>query len=226
MIISHKDGNVYNNSLSNLDYYSTKEEIQNKSNNIAVDEKKSRVDILHEEIKKRIKSLPSLIQNLNLNYFPLNRYQIFKIDNHINKCQNITNSLINLNYYEIKKEIQIQFCTLTRIIGIEYICDNDSGFIEIKNSKNIIQKNSLKNDVFVIEKNKKMASIISFNNNNFDFDNIYYIKIIPSILINKKYYDDEKSRTMETININTSFKIVSILVEGQKETNIEKVLFN
>jgi len=51
IIIRHKDGNIYNNSLENLEWYSNNIVIQNKINNCIIEEK-TRIQKLHEKITK------------------------------------------------------------------------------------------------------------------------------------------------------------------------------
>ena len=40
--------------------------------------------------------------------------------------------------------MHIEFDKATVLLAVEYLCDNGSGFIEINNSYQVIQKNTLK----------------------------------------------------------------------------------
>lgn len=63
----------------------------------------------------------------------------------ISKCLknivNIKNSLINVDYFQVDNSIHFIFNKPCRILAIEYIADNYSGYITIKTDENnIIQK--------------------------------------------------------------------------------------
>jgi len=173
--------------------------------------------LLSEEIKNKITNMPLLELKEENEYKNLDDdFYCIKIDKYIKNgdksLKNIYNSIINLNYYEIDNKMELIFDSKCRIIGIEYICDNESGFIEVSNSINIIQKNTLKNEKFILTDNKQMASIITFNKLIFDLDDKYIIKIISKEDINNKYYDNERENTFISKKNKTNFKIVSIIL--------------
>ena len=112
------------------------------------------MNVLYTEIKDKLKitTVPRVISDNNYNGFNLLKLiQISKYSNTVN----YTNSLINIDYFEILDEIKIKFNKKTTILAIEYLCDIDSGYIQLFNSKNTIQKNLLKNENFVLKKRKR-----------------------------------------------------------------------
>ena len=142
-----------------------------------------------------------------------------------NSINNISNSLINLNYVTIDDAVDIEFDQNTEILAIEYICDAESGYIEVDGSGkkcnlkkvNVIQKNTLKKEKFVLEKMKKMASLITFNSTIFAPSNKYTIKIIDAKELDANVYDREK-HTLEDDSKRkqlSSFKLVSLLVTNK-----------
>ena len=82
---------------------------------------------------------------------------------------------------------------------------------------NVIQKNTLKKEKFVLEKMKKMASLITFNSIIFAPSNKYTIKIIDAKELDANVYDREK-HTLEDDSKRkqlSSFKLVSLLVTNK-----------
>ncbi len=180
---------------------------------------KEGMNILCDEIISKIKktNVPKFIGN-NIGF---NKLQLIQIDKHLDTI-NFSNSMINVNYFTISNEIKIKFNTNTTIIAFEYICDTESGYIEINNSKNIIQKNTLKAEKFVTINKKSMVSIITFNKKILEDDDFVVIKNISYKKVNKSLYYDKERLTLEKENNNpTNFKLVSILVTNNaKITNI------
>jgi hypothetical protein len=169
------------------------------------------MDILYTEIidKLKITEVPKVLSNNNYNGF--NLLKLIPISTYFDTV-NYTNSLINVDYCEIFDEIKIKFNKITTILSIEYICDTDSGYIQLSNSKNTIQKNSLKKDNFVLQRKKMMGAIITMNNKLLEKDDCLVIKNIKHTEIDKKIYDRERITHENRTNRNTSFKIISILV--------------
>ena len=172
--------------------------------------------ILRDEIKNQLNFLyvPNMIET-NLSGF--NNVKLLKIDNFTNNIKNFKNSFVDINYLEVKKKMVLCFDKPTEILGIEYICDNFSGYIEINNNKEVIQKNALKKDSFVIKKNKSMVSLISMNNKIFTNNKIYKIKIINYNDLDNDKYDKEKTSFDYKVIRKNTFKISSILVTNNAE---------
>ena len=168
------------------------------------------MDILYKEIIEKLEiTVPIIISDNNYNGFHL--LKLIPIRKYLNTV-NYTNSLINIDYFEILDEIKINFNKKTTILAIEYICDIDYGYIQLSNSKNTVQKNLLKNENFVFKKKKKMASLITMNQKLLEDGNYLVIKNIKYTEIDKNIYDKEKKTYENKSNKSTSFKIISILV--------------
>ena len=151
-----------------------------------------------------------------------NLLKIIQINKYLDTV-NYTNSLINVEYSEILDKIKIKFNKKTTILGIEYICDIDSGYIQLSNSKNTIQKNLLQNESFVLNKKKKMVSLITMNNKLLEDDNYFIIKNIKFLEIDKNIYDNERNTYLDKTDRTTNFKIISILVTNNADIiNISK----
>ena len=171
------------------------------------------MDILHDEIVDKLKvvTVPKNIEGNDYNGF--NGLNLIKIDNHL-KTENFSNSLVDVNYFEIKNSLNIKFNKKTSILAIEYLCDIDSGLIEMSNNVNKIQKNTLRNQDFILKQGKKMASIITTNRNPLKEDDCLSIKNTSFKNLNKSIFDSEKPglskpRKREK---STFLKIISILV--------------
>ena len=182
---------------------------------------------LTEEIKNKIKESSSLdvLYNKNLEYKHLDFCNIFKISDYTKDYKTLNNSLVNLNYYEIKCKMKVIFTESVRLIALEYVCDIDSGYVEINNLKgDIIQKNTLTNEPFVQERRKQMAYVLTFNTKRFNNSNIFELNIITKKSLNNNLYELERLGTKDTEKENTTFKLVSILVEGV--TKIKDIILN
>ena len=171
------------------------------------------MDILHDEIVDKLKvvTVPKTIEGNDYNGF--NGLNLIKIDNHL-KTENFSNSLVDVNYFEIKNSLNIKFNKKTSILAIEYLCDIDSGLIEMSNNVNKIQKNTLKNEDFILKKGKKLASIITTNKKILKEDDCLSIKNISFKNLNKSIFDTEKpGRSKPRKRKESTFlKIISILV--------------
>lgn len=180
------------------------------------------MNVLYTEIKDKLKitTVPRVISDNNYNGF--NLLKLIPISKYYNTV-NYTNSLINIDYFEILDEIKIKFNKKTTILAMEYLCDIDSGYIQLSNSKNTIQKNLLKNENFVLKKKKKMASLITMNKKVLEDDNYLVIKNIKYIEIDNNIYDKERITYENKTNKTTSLKIISILVTNNANIiNISK----
>ena len=171
------------------------------------------MDILHDEIVDKLKvvTVPKIIKGNDYNGF--NGLNLIKIDNHL-KTENFSNSLVDLNYFEIKNELKIEFNKKTSILAIEYLCDIDSGLIEMSNNVNKIQKNTLRNQDFILKEGKKLSSIITTNRKPLKEDDCLSIKNISFKNLNKGIFDSEKPGHSEPRKReeSTFLKIISILV--------------
>lgn len=186
------------------------------------------MSILGDEILKRIPQLVlpisfslslSLLEAEEPNTLSLTSIpELFPDHPNINLLQN---SLVNIAYLEITDTLQINFEKPTELMAIEYVCDQKAGYISISASNNIsakndkgekiIQKNTLKQEDFVLKRNKSMVAVITFNKYLFEPATSYTIRIIQPKDLHFDYYDREKI-TYETVTPRlTTFKIASIL---------------
>ncbi len=180
--------------------------------------------------KEKNSKLPSLERVKDQNYEGFKSINVLSICDFISPQQTktITNSLVNLQYYTVPESVEIEFDDETEILAMEYICDTASGYISVEGinqsppsltgkqmiRKQIIQKNTLKKEKFVLEKMKKMASLVTFNSKTFQPCHVYRLTIIDSKAVTTELYDRER-KTLERTNVNrseTNFKLVSLLV--------------
>ena len=97
------------------------------------------------------------------------------ISKYLKNIVNIKNSLINVDYFQVDNSIHFIFNKPCRILAIEYIADNYSGYITIKTDENnIIQKNTQKN---IDENLTYFYKNISFYINKFKLSCIYSIEM-------------------------------------------------
>ena len=170
------------------------------------------MDILRDEIVDKLKvvTVPKNIEGNDYNGF--NGLNLIKIDNHL-KTENFSNSLVDVNYFEIKNELKIKFNKKTSILAIEYLCDIDSGLIEMSNNINKTQKNALIYDKFIIEMKKQMVTIMTSNEKPLKEDDCLFIKNIPFKNLNKSIFDKDRNTYIREKRIKPTFlKIISILV--------------
>ena len=185
-------------------------------------------ELLSEEIVKllpRQKKGKEKIQSCHPWNVKDQNYEGFKSINVLSICdfispqqtKTITNSLVNLQYYTIPESVEIEFDDETEILAMEYICDTASGYISVEGinqsppslidkqmiRKQIIQKNTLKKEKFVLEKMKKMASLVTFNSKTFQPCHVYRLTIIDSKAVTTELYDRER-KTLERTNVNRS----------------------
>ena len=92
-------------------------------------------------------------------------------------------------------------------MAIEYLCDINSGLIEISSNKNCIQKNTLKDEPFILIHKKSMITAITFNKFELEEDNEFMIKIISPKEKNKSIFDEERITSDQILTENFSFKI-------------------
>ena len=170
------------------------------------------MDILHDEIVDKLKvvTVPETIEGNDYNGF--NGLNLIKIDNHL-ETENFSNSLVDVNYFEIKNGLNIKFNKKTSILAIEYISDIDSGIIEMSNNVNKTQKNALIREKFILEQGKKMVTIMTSNEKPLKEDDCLFIKNIPFKDINVSIFDkDRATQVRKKRKTPTYFKIISILV--------------
>lgn len=184
------------------------------------------MDILTNEIIKNLQNVHHPVIIDSNSYIGFNGITIAKISDHLNS-ELFTNSLVKVEYIQLtpKDELIITFDSPTTILALEFLCDNNSGYIQLDNGEQIIQKFTLKNDPFVTVKNKKMLSIITFNDKIFQHSNTLKISVIKHHKINKSLYDKERfSGDRNDTNINTTFKLSSLLItDNASISSIEHV---
>lgn len=176
---------------------------------------------LKDEVLKKILTLSYLTPSIDLQseiYQELSVVSLVSsilidnpiLDKHIIKT--LKNNLVNISYLVITDSITLNFDKPTEILAIEYVCDQRSGYIEIKTNKIIIQKNTLKTDKLVLTDNKPIVSCITFNVKQFQPATTYTITMIQPKDLHPNYYDRERN-TYETFHDRQSnFKIASLLV--------------
>jgi len=127
--------------------------------------------------------------------------------------KNFSNSLINTDYVEINNEsiLFIEFDKATSILAIEYLCDEYSGYIEIRNTHSAIQKNTLKDEKLFLEKGKTLAGIVTFNAKQFTLSTKYNIRTIHSSDITREHLDVERV-SYKSKRKSIKLKIASLLV--------------
>lgn len=165
--------------------------------------------ILYHEIMDRMHlyNIPNTIEENE----GFNGLHLIKLEDHLTTIH-FSNSLTDVHYFIVSDEIKLTFNITTTVLALEYICDNESGYIVIHNSKNTIQKNTLKNENFVLEKNKRMVSLITFNHKLLEDDDFMVIKNIHYTDIDNALYDKEKT-TYDFKHVKqNNFKIISLLV--------------
>lgn len=171
-----------------------------------------------------------LLKNKIINHIinnSINSVCIKYINNDYNNCNlvftNFDNSLIFKNKlikdinYCCFNNIELHFDKSVKIFGFEYLCDLDSGYIEIDNNYEKKQINLLKSEGFVLEKNKTMLTSYILSINNFkEKSNIYTIKCIQPNNLNISY--EKLPNTFEyNKNKNSSVKLISILLSDNSK---------
>jgi hypothetical protein len=135
------------------------------------------------------------------------------LDKHIIKT--LKNALVNISYLVITDSITLTFDKPTEILAMEYVCDQRSGYIEIKSKSISIQKNTLKTDKVILVDNKPLVSCITFNVKQFEPATTYTIHMIQPKDLHPSYYDRERN-TYETLHDRqTNFKLASLLVTNE-----------
>lgn len=182
--------------------------------------------ILKDEILKKLPTLGPLTlgpltlgtQTLPDIYDQLRVVQL--VDTASNMFQNkysiktLQNSLVNIQYLVVTDSITLNFDKPTELLAVEYVCDQRSGYIDISanNTRNCIQKNTLKAEKLVLLENKPMVAVITFNTHTFPPATTYTISMIQAKDLHPSHYDREKN-TYDTLKLRmTNFKIASLLV--------------
>ena len=185
------------------------------------------MDIIAENVHNLIQNDVNIIKVDNLKSLKDSTFDnltLLKLDELDIKCDNFSNSLVNVNFTTINNSIKLEFNEPVVLLAIEYICDKKSGYIEVDNNKKTIQKNLLKYDDYVLVRNKKMLTIVTFNNLVFNESKNYLIKSIDLKNLNQKIFDKEdvSSKFYEILddnpisedNSNNNFKLVSLFFGG------------
>lgn len=181
------------------------------------------MEIIAENVHKLIQDGINNIKvdNLkNLKNSTFDNLTLLKLDELDITCDNFSNSLVNVNFTTINNSIKLEFNEPVVLLAIEYICDKKSGYIEVNNNKRTIQKNLLKYDDYVLVRNKKMLTIVTFNNLVFNESKDYLIKSIDLKNVDQKIFDKEdvSSKFYEILDDNlisennskNNFKLVSL----------------
>lgn len=174
--------------------------------------------ILKEEIMKKIPTLQCITYKPNLDYNAYDNLSLIQVAATIadNKDQRtFSNALVNIQYLIINDSLTLNFDAPTELLAIEYICDQQAGYIEVSTDKTVIQKNTLKEEDFVLKRNKTMVALITFNKRIFEPATSYSIRVIKPKELNKDLYDREKVTSENFLVRNTNFKIASLLVTNQ-----------
>lgn len=180
--------------------------------------------LLKDEVLKKLRTLPYLTPSIELTTAIYERLNVVSLVSpkptlatptlakHIIKT--LTNSLVTISYIVITDTITLTFDKPTEILAMEYVCDQRSGYIEIKGNS-IIQKNTLKTDKLVLTDNKPIVACITFNVKQFEPATTYTITMIQPKDLHPSYYDRERN-TYETLHDRqTNFKLASLLVTNK-----------
>ena len=162
----------------------------------------------------------SITKNLKSNYDSVSLLQFDK-----NNCNTFKNSRVEIDYILIKNQLHLKFDKPTSLLAIEYLCDINSGLIEISSNKNCIQKNTLKDEPFILIHKKSMITAITFNKFEFDKDNEFMIKIISPKEKNKSIFDEERITSDQILTENFSFKITSLLITNDAKIKLINNLY-
>jgi len=172
--------------------------------------------ILKEEIMKKIPTLPCITYKPNLDYKAYDHLSLIQIAKADSKDQStFSNALVNIQYLIVNDSLTLNFDAPTELLAIEYICDQQAGYIEISTDQMVIQKNTLKEEDFVLKRNKTMVALITFNKRIFKPAISYSIRVIKPKELNVDLYDREKVTSENFLVRNTNFKIASLLVTNQ-----------
>lgn len=171
----------------------------------------SKID-LHADIYERLRVVSLVAINLQM-------YNIESLKDKpiVNRpiIKTLKNSLVNISYIVITDSITLTFDKPTEILAMEYVCDQRSGYIEIKSKSISIQKNTLKTDKVILVDNKPLVSCITFNVKQFEPATTYTIHMIQPKDLHPSYYDRERN-TYETLHDRqTNFKLASLLVTNE-----------
>lgn len=177
------------------------------------------MQLLAQEVKRRLRTLPSLFYDETLDYRGFNGVKILQMNDTFENVSNMTNSLISVDYAEINDKMTLRFDKKTSILALEYLCDKHSGYIEICNGDTIIQKNTLKNESFVLDAGKSMVSLVTLNRKQFEASDCYTIRMIDRSCVQEEYYDKERITFEATDEVSTSFKLVSVLLTENSMLN-------
>lgn len=179
--------------------------------------------VISQEIKNILSRLPVLeYYGINKYIKPDNYYNCIMISKYLKNIVNIKNSLINVDYFQVDNSIHFIFNKPCRILAIEYIADNYSGYITIKTDENnIIQKNTQKN---IDENLTYLCKTLCFYTNKFKLSSIYSIEMSSFTELNDISYDIDYSHcitkqdiTNNIVKENTNFKLVSLLINNDAE---------
>ena len=144
----------------------------------------------------------------------------------VENSKNFKNSLVNVDYIQVFKNIDLIFDKETSVLAVEYLCEKDSGYIELDNKNRKISKCLLMNE-FVI-KNKEGKHVQTHHQSKFisnltfrsvpSESNLLKIKLIKEPEVDRKYFEEDINHLVkipESIadeQNNQVFNLVSIMV--------------
>ena len=162
------------------------------------------MNLLSKEIKNNLHqaSIPKTIGNCN-------KLKLIKAEDFLS-TKTFKNSLIDVEYYELLDELEFCFDKSSKLLGIEYLCDINSGPISIESGDKIVHKQSLIKGEFVHKRKKTQLSIMVMCKKHLPASKKIKFKIINHI--NKSFYDRGKFDCHINITHKPTFKIVSFLI--------------
>jgi hypothetical protein len=126
--------------------------------------------------------------------------------------------VLDLHFYEIpsKSTLEITFNNSVELLGVTYVCDINSGYIEVTNGTQVFQKKLLKLYPYVIKQKKFKEALITFNQNplvgtSFTIKNILKSEIKNSLIDTEPFEAENFSEEL------FKMKIVSLLIYGKAD---------
>lgn len=170
----------------------------------------------HEIIARKIKNiLPKLnfLENIDELIKTKFKPKTLKAEDLFGSCLKFKNNLIESDYFEISDYNEIILPESSKILAIEFLCDQKSGLIEISNGFEKIQKRTKRVAKFIRD-GKTISSILIFESKILQASNFYSFKIISADQLDKEILDQNtppKDRYISSSDKDSSFKLVSLL---------------
>ena len=183
----------------------------------------STMKVLSKRIQENI-SLAKVPKHIKgFNSLKLDSYSLNEFKDHVD-TEHFETSIVSVDYFNLEKEIEIEFDKQTQILVIEYLSEWNSKAIEIQNTKNKIQKCLLVNYNLVKVKKRTILSLLTFCKPfNFQLSKKYKIRNISKNQIDESVLGKEYNKPHTDLDNNMgNAKIVSMLVtRGAKIINIK-----